>query len=65
VQGLYPLSDKSVLHLTTAKWLTPNGAEIDGVGLKPNLQIPLTPEDAAKGLDPQLDRAIEFLTNGK
>lgn len=65
VQGLYPLSDKSVLHLTTAKWLTPAGAEIDGVGLKPNIQIPLTPEDAAKGLDPQLDRAIEFLKNGK
>ncbi len=65
VQGLYPLSDKSVLHLTTAKWLTPNGTEIDGVGLKPNFQIPLTPEDAAKGLDPQLDRAIEFLNNGK
>ncbi len=65
VQGLYPLSDKSVLHLTTAKWLTPNGSEIDGVGLKPTFQIPLTPEDTAKGLDPQLDRAIEFLTNGK
>lgn len=65
VQGLYPLSDKSVLHLTTAKWLTPNGAEIDGVGLKPNIQIPLTPEDAAKGLDPQLDRAVQYLTNGK
>jgi carboxyl-terminal processing protease len=65
VQGLYPLSDKSVLHITTAKWLTPNGGEIDGVGLKPNIQIPLTPEDAAKGLDPQLDRAILYLTNGK
>lgn len=65
VQGLYPLSDKSVLHLTTAKWLTPNGAEIDGVGLKPNIQIPLTSDDAAKGLDPQLDRAVEYLTNGK
>lgn len=65
VQGLYPLSDKSVLHITTAKWLTPKGSEIDGVGLRPNLQIPLTPEDAAKGLDPQLDRAIEFLNTGK
>ena len=65
VQGLYPLSDKSVLHLTTAKWLTPKGSEIDGVGLTPNLQIPLTTDDTAKGLDPQLDRAIEYLTNGK
>lgn len=65
VQGLYPLSDKSVLHITTAKWLTPNGSEIDGVGLRPNIQIPLTPEDAAKGIDPQLERAIQYLTNGK
>lgn len=65
VQGLYPLSDKSVLHLTTARWLTPSGAEIDGVGLKPNIQIPLTPEDAAKGVDPQLERAIQYLMNGK
>ncbi len=64
VQGLYPLSDKSVLHITTAKWLTPSGTEIDGVGLKPNIQIPLTPEDAAKGLDPQLDRAIQYLNTG-
>jgi len=65
VQGLYPLSDKSVLHITTAKWQTPNGKEIDGVGLTPNIQIPLTPEDTSKGLDPQLDRAVEFLNNGK
>lgn len=65
VQGLYPLSDKSVLHLTTAKWLTPNGNEIDGVGLKPNIQVPLTPEDTAKGLDPQLDRAVLYLSSGK
>lgn len=65
VQGLYPLSDKSVLHLTTAKWLTPKGSEIDGVGLTPNFQIPLTTDDTAKGLDPQLDRAVEYLTSGK
>jgi carboxyl-terminal processing protease len=65
VQGLYPLSDKSVLHITTAKWETPNGSEIDGVGITPKIQIPLTPDDTAKGLDPQLDRAIEYLNTGK
>jgi carboxyl-terminal processing protease len=65
VQGLYPLSDKSVLHITTAKWETPNGSEIDGVGITPKIQIPLTPDDIAKGLDPQLDRAIEYLNTGK
>lgn len=65
VQGLYPLSDKSVLHITTAKWQTPKGTEIDGTGITPTYQIPLTPEDSAKGLDPQLDRAIEYLNTGK
>lgn len=65
VQGLFTLSDKSVLHITTAKWLTPKGAEIDGVGLKPNIQVPLTSDDMAKGLDPQLDRAVEYLRTGK
>jgi carboxyl-terminal processing protease len=65
VQGLYPLSDKSVIHLTTARWLTPKGVEIDGVGLTPNIQVPLTPDDSAKGLDPQLDRAVEYLNTGK
>ncbi len=65
VQGLYTLSDESVLHLTTAKWATPLGAEIDGVGITPKIQVPLTPEDSAKGLDPQLDRAVEYLETGK
>lgn len=65
VQGLYTLSDKSVLHLTTAKWKTPTGSEIDGVGITPKIQVPLTPDDSAKGLDPQLARAIEYLNTGK
>lgn len=65
VQGLYTLSDRSVLHLTTAKWQTPNGKEIDGVGITPKIQVPLTPDDVAKGLDPQLERAIEYLNTGK
>lgn len=65
VQGLYTLSDKSVLHLTTAKWKTPSGKEIDGIGITPKIQVPLTPDDSAKGLDPQLARAIEYLNSGK
>lgn len=65
VQGLYTLSDKSVLHLTTAKWETPNGKEIDGIGITPKIQTPLTPDDSAKGIDPQLDRAIQYLNTGQ
>lgn len=65
VQGLYTLSDQSVLHLTTAKWETPSGKEIDGIGITPKIQIPLTPDDSAKGLDPQLDRAVKYLETGQ
>ncbi len=65
VQTLHTLSDKSVLHVTVATWLTPKKNEIDGVGLKPDLAVPLTPDDAKKGTDPQLDRAVQYLQTGK
>lgn len=63
VQLIYELSDKSRLHVTVAKWFTPNGNAIDGVGLKPELEVLITEEDRASGVDPQLARAIEFLQN--
>ena len=43
VQLAYDLSDGSSLHVTSALWLTPNRAEIDGVGLAPD-----HPVDAAE-----------------
>ncbi|MGE5141750.1 MAG: S41 family peptidase [Rudaea sp.] len=65
VQALHELSDKSSIHVTVATWLTPKHNQIEGTGLNPNLAVPLTPEDAAKGSDPQLDRAMQYLKNGK
>ena len=63
VQLIYELSDKSRLHVTVAKWFTPNGNEIDGVGLTPDIEILYSEEDHASGRDPQLERAIVFLQN--
>lgn len=63
VQLIYELSDKSRLHVTVAKWFTPNGNAIDGVGLNPDLEVLITEEDRTNGVDPQLVRAIEFLQN--
>ena len=37
VQLVYDLSDGSSVHVTVARWLTPNGHEINGVGLVPDL----------------------------
>jgi carboxyl-terminal processing protease len=63
VQLIYELSDKSRLHVTVAKWFTPNNNAIDGTGLKPDIEVLVTEEDRANNRDPQLERAIEFLQN--
>ena len=63
VQLIYELSDRSRLHVTVAKWFTPNGNLIDGVGLKPDVEVLFSEEDHQTGRDPQLERAISFLQN--
>ena len=64
VQSVYDLSDGSSVHITSAKWLTPSRRQIDGQGLVPDMEVAFTEEDRSQGLDPQLDRAIEYL-NGE
>jgi carboxyl-terminal processing protease len=39
VQLVYDLSDGSSIHVTVARWLTPNGHEINGVGLTPDVAV--------------------------
>ncbi len=65
VQYIFDLRDGSSVHITAAKWLTPNRRQIDGQGLTPDLEVPITEEDRAQERDPQLDRAIQFLRNGQ
>lgn len=65
VQLIYELSDDSRLHVTVAKWFTPNDHAIDGTGLSPNIEVLFTEEDRNNGHDPQLERAISFLMNGE
>ncbi len=61
VQKVEDLPDGSGLHITTAKWLTPKGTWVNETGLKPDVEIERTDKDFEKGLDPQLDRALELL----
>jgi carboxyl-terminal processing protease len=65
VQLIYELSDDSRLHVTVAKWFTPDEHAIDGTGLSPNIEVLFTEEDHNNGHDPQLERAISFLMNGE
>jgi carboxyl-terminal processing protease len=61
VQNYEQLSDGSSLKLTVAKWLTPKGRSIDGNGIEPDEIVGYTEEDLKNGLDPQLDRAQEYI----
>jgi carboxyl-terminal processing protease len=62
VQEWIPLSaDAGAIRVTVAYWLTPDGRQIEEVGLTPDVIVELTEEDVQAGIDPQLDRAIEVL----
>jgi carboxyl-terminal processing protease len=65
VQNTHRLTDRSSLHVTIARWYLPSGQNLDGEGIAPNIDVPLTAEDIAAGEDLQLDRAIAFLLEGK
>lgn len=45
VQSLIPLSDGSGLRLTTAKYYTPKGTSIQGVGITPDIVVKLEAKD--------------------
>ncbi len=57
VQRIHRLSDESALHVTFARWFTPNGQIIDGQGLTPTIIVP----DDAEGDDPVLQQALNQL----
>lgn len=61
VQELEKLEGGSSLKITIAKWLTPKGELITNKGLEPDIEVEMTAEDYEKGLDPQLDKAIEVV----
>jgi carboxyl-terminal processing protease len=61
VQLIFDLSDGSSVHITNARWLTPDRQEIDRVGLTPDIVVEMTDQDRQEGHDPQLERAIEYL----
>lgn len=64
VQRPHDLSDGAQLRVTIARWFTPNDHTIHGEGLKPDVEV-LFPAETPAGEDPQLQRAIEYLLQGK
>jgi carboxyl-terminal processing protease len=64
VQQSYTLSDGSELRVTIARWYTPNNLTIDKEGILPDIEID-NPVDLGGEDDEQLQRAIEFILEGK
>jgi carboxyl-terminal processing protease len=64
VQIVEELEDEQgAIRVTIARWLTPDERLIDGVGLEPDIEVPLSDEDIEAENDPQLERAIDLLTD--
>jgi carboxyl-terminal processing protease len=61
VNHLRELSDGGAIYISIARWLTPSGEQIEGVGLTPDIQVTPSEEDIASNRDPQLYRAIDYL----
>lgn len=55
------LPDGGALFVTIAQWLTPNGTLIEGVGVRPDIEVILSDEDIDLRRDAQLLRAIDVL----
>ncbi|MEI6498731.1 MAG: S41 family peptidase [bacterium] len=62
VQELIELTDGSAAKITVAKWSTPNGRQINELGIEPDIAV-VANTDITN--DNVLARAFEFFTNGK
>src|SRR3989344_4898677 len=61
VQEAIKITPDTLLKITVAKWLTPNGNLIEKKGLTPDYEVEITRKDLENKKDPQLDKAVEIL----
>ncbi len=60
IQEAQDLDMGTGIHITVAKWLTPNARWVNELGgLTPDIEVKMDPSDSVK--DPQLDKALELL----
>ena len=62
VQRIFDLRDGTAVKMTVSSYFTPNGVNIHGVGIAPDVEVELDTESYAKDkTDNQLDKAVEVL----
>jgi carboxyl-terminal processing protease len=54
-------NNEGAVRITVARWLTPKGRTIHGIGLTPDVEVPITEQDFANNRDPQLEKAVDIL----
>jgi carboxyl-terminal processing protease len=60
IQDARDFKDGSGVHITVAKWLTPNKVWVHKKGIDPDVAVEGSYEDFAKGIDNALDKAVEL-----
>ena len=63
VQEVTTYDDNSLLKISIAHWMTPNGRDINGTGLTPDVIVNLDQQTLENGKDDQLQKAIDLLNN--
>jgi carboxyl-terminal processing protease len=55
------MPDESVLQVTEQRFVSPSGAQLDGVGVTPDVPVEMTDEDLQNDRDPQLAKGLELV----
>ena len=63
VQSVETLAGGASLRVTIAHWFTPKGVNISKAGISPDITVSVTDAEANAGKDPQLDKAIGYITS--
>lgn len=59
VQSVIPLDEQTAMKLTTARYLSPSGRVIDGVGIEPDVVVEYQTA-GSKSSDEQIEKALEL-----
>ena len=63
VQKIFAYEDGSAAKITVSKYYTPNGYNIHGVGIEPDVEVPFDADlYVEEEIDNQLEKAIEIIT---
>jgi carboxyl-terminal processing protease len=61
IAQVHELPDGSAIQVTERRLLTPSGARLDRVGVKPDVEVQTTVLDLEAGKDPPLERAVQII----